>query len=330
MTEISGGERLRRVLITGGAGFIGSHLVEGLLEGGLDTVTVLDNLSEGSLSNLDSVARRIRMLKLDLRLDTWHDILMETDYDCIFHLAGNADVQTSVSKPHVDFKLNLEPTFRLLEAIRKLKWGGRLIFASSAAAYGSPAVLPIRETHATNPLSPYGVSKLAAERYVAAYSALYGIKAASMRTASAYGPRLRKQVVYDLFQKILHQPNEVVIFGDGSQTRDFIFVKDIVMAAIGIAMRGKLGGEVYNVATGRSYSILQLAGLIGRDLGVTPRFRFTGGLRAGEPDCWTFDIGRLRALGCRPCTPLRTGLSRTRQWIVENDGEKQLISQSHD
>jgi len=310
--------QIKNAIITGGAGFIGSHLVEALLNIGVDRITVLDNFSEGSLSNLYAVSGKIKIQKLDITLENWQDILFESNYDYIFHFAGNANVQTSVDKPDVDYYLNLHPTFKLLEAIRRLKWPGCLIYSSSAAVYGNPASFPIQETDPSTPLSPYGVSKLAAERYLTIYSQLYNIKAASIRAASVYGPRLKKQVIYDMLVKITRNPKELVVFGDGTQTRDFIFVKDVAQAAIDIALKGELNGETYNVATGKSHSILHLAETITNMVGVNPEFILTGDLRAGEPINWKFDIQKLNDIGFYPSFSLQEGIAHTCEWFRSN------------
>jgi len=207
------------------------------------------------------------MLKIDLRLDNWHDILAAGKYDCIFHLAGNSNVQHSVEKPHVDLKLNLEPTFRLLEAIRKLGWPAALFMPHRRphmAIHSAPN--PGDRLHESSfPIWGEQAGGRALHRGV---QSTFRDQAASMRTASAYGPRLRKQVVFDLFEKLLRQPHELEILGDGSQTRDFVFATDIARAAMVIAMFGDLRGEAYNVATGTSLSILKLAKLICLELRV--------------------------------------------------------------
>jgi UDP-glucose 4-epimerase len=209
------------VLVTGGAGFIGSHLVEQLVAAGA-SVTVLDKLTTGSSGNLDKVSGQVRLIKDDIQTVDWSKLLTEKDYQVFFHLVGNAYVPFSVENPDLDYRLNLGTTFQILEALRLSKWPGKFIFPSSAAVYGNPVRMPIREEDVTVPISPYGASKLAAERYIQVYCNLYGICAASLRMFSVYGPRQRKLVVYDLIRKILENPQEIELFGDGSQVRDFI------------------------------------------------------------------------------------------------------------
>ena len=303
-----------RPLITGGAGFIGSHLVNYLISIGIDSLTVLDNLSKGNCSNLDDDIDRVVFKEIDITDFDWLDFLSNSNFDCIFQFAGNADVQNSVDNPDFDYKLNLHATFSLIEAIRKLRWPGRLVFSSSAAVYGNPLKLPVSESDPAYPISPYGVSKLAVERYISVYCQSYDIRACSLRTASVYGPRLHKQVVFDIFRKISLNPETINIYGDGSQTRDFIFVQDVARAAVAIANNAQLKGEVYNVASGRSYSIIQLIKMISRSLGKDPEIKSTGDLRIGDPVFWEFDIKKLENLGFKPKFSLDQGISITKEW----------------
>jgi len=307
----------KKVLVTGGAGFIGSHLVEQLAAAGA-TITVVDDLSGGSLANLANVAGKFDFREADIRQIAWEDVLSQGQYVAIFHLAANAYVPPSVERPAWDYSINLEGSFRLLEALRLTKWPGVLIYASSAAVYGNPVHTPIREDDPTVPISPYGVSKLAAERYVAVYSQLFGLRAASLRFLSMYGPRQRKQVVYDLIEKITHNPSELFIHGDGTQIRDFNYVEDTARAAMLVAERGALRGEVYNVASGRDCSIGELANVLCHTLKVQSRFIYSGSVRPGDPEKWSADIGRLTALGYQPQVSLENGLRQTVAWFIKN------------
>ncbi|MFO7166540.1 MAG: GDP-mannose 4,6-dehydratase [Chloroflexota bacterium] len=306
----------RRVLVTGGAGFIGSHLVEALVAAGAQ-VTVLDTLVSGRAENLQRVAGQIRMLQVDMRTQLWPQLL-EEPYDAIFHFAANAYVPPSVANPAWDYQINFESTFQLLEAMRALRYPGALIYASSAAVYGNPLRIPVSEDDATFPISPYGVSKLAAERYVAVYSRLYGLRAASLRLFSIYGPRQRKQVVYDLMERISQNRDELFIHGDGTQERDFGYVEDVARAAMIVAERGALEGEVYNVGSGQQCSIDWLARTLCRYMGASPRFKYSGAVRPGDPERLVVDISRICALGFRPQVLPEEGLRRTVEWFLQD------------
>jgi UDP-glucose 4-epimerase len=301
-----------RVLVTGGAGFIGSHLVESLVDRGAQVV-VVDDLSTGRIENLEAVAARI-----DFDHRPLGEVLNEPDFvvgfDVIFHLAANPYIPPSVEDPWYDFGLNLDMTFRLLEVLRRGARRPRLVNTSSAAVYGNPQRLPIQESDPTVPISPYGVSKLSAERYVAVYSQLYGIPASSVRLFSVYGPRQRKQVVFDLFDRLERETGRLKVIGDGTQERDFSFVGDVAAAMILVAEQAPAVGEVFNVASGNSHSIAQLVSCICDALALRPEVCFTGEVRPGDADRWVVDASALRALGYEARTTLVQGLQATRDW----------------
>ncbi len=307
-----------RVLVTGGAGFIGSHLVQRLLDLGAN-VTVVDDLSTGREGNLRAVISRIDFDNRPLR-EVLEDPEFVLGFDVIFHLAANPYIPPSVDDPSYDYGLNLDMTFRLLEVLRRGARGTRLVNTSSAAVYGNPLRLPIQESDPTVPISPYGVSKLSAERYVAVFSQLYGIPASSVRLFSVYGPRQRKQVVFDLFDRLDGDPRRLEIIGDGTQERDFAFVEDVAAAMILVAQRAPAAGEVFNVASGSTHSIAQLASGICDALELQPEIAYTGKVRPGDADRWSVDIAALSALGYEAQTTLVQGLRATRDWYR---GERQ-------
>ena len=298
------------VLVTGGAGFIGSHLVEALVAEEAK-VTVLDNFSTGRPENLTAVQEDIEVVKVDLRTVDWRKLLDERTFGFIFHFAANAYVPPSVENPREDFEINAVGTLRLLEGMRQAKSPAMFIYASSAGVYGNPQKLPISEDDPAVPISPYGVSKLTAERYVAVYSELYNLPAASLRIFSCYGPRQRKQVVYDFICKLHRNPLEMEIWGDGRQKRDLIYVEDVVSAALVVAQRAPLRGEVYNVATGRSVTTRELAEKLAKLLGAFPQLRFVGHVRPGDAQRWEASTERLRGLGWEPKWLLEEGLRET-------------------
>lgn len=309
----------KSVLVTGGAGFIGSHLVE-LLVAADARVTVLDTLASGRRDNLVSVSDSITLTQQDIRRVAWTQYLSTHPADVIFHLAANAYVPPSVACPSFDFETNCVATFRLLEALRTMQWPGRLVFASSAAVYGNAVRVPIREDDPTVPISPYGAGKLAAERYLAIYGALYGLEVASVRFFSAYGPRQRKQVVFDLLSKLRDNRRSLVIHGDGTQVRDFLYVKDAALSAMTVAARAPMSGEAYNVGAGREYTIDILAKSLCKQLGVSPEIRYTGVNRPGDPEKLVVDITRLKSLGYQPRFDFEEGLATVVEWFRETTG----------
>lgn len=301
-----------RALVTGGAGFIGSHVVEHLVDRGF-TVTVVDDLSTGRVENLQRVSAQIQFDERPLAdlLEAPSALLA---HDVVFHLAANAYIPPSVENPAFDYSLNLETTFRLLEVLRTSRQPPRLVYTSSAAVYGDPQRLPIHEADPTVPISPYGVSKLAAERYVAVYSRLYGIAASSVRLFSAYGPRQRKQVVYDLIDRLALEPTRLEVIGDGTQERDFVFAGDVAAAIALVGESAPARGEVYNVASGISHSIAQLVSTVCEVMGLDPELVYTGSVRPGDAQRWSVDTTALRDLGYRPCMSLRDGVAATWDW----------------
>jgi UDP-glucose 4-epimerase len=302
-----------RVLVTGGAGFIGSHLVETLVAEGT-CVTVVDNFATGHLDNLRAVQAEVEVIVGDLGDVLRLRRITLGDYNCVFHLAANPYIPPSVENPAFDYHENLENTFALLETLRQIDERPRLINTSSAAVYGNPVRLPIRETDPTVPISPYGVSKLAGERYVAVYSQLYGLWATSLRLFSVYGPRQRKQVVFDLLQKLRADPARLEILGDGSQERDFTYVQDVVQAMMVAAVNAPGQGEVFNVASGQAHSINELVTILGEVCGITPERAYTGQVRPGDADKWAVDITPLGRLGFQARTSLRAGLITVKDW----------------
>ena len=304
----------QKILVTGGAGFIGSHLVEKLVGEGA-RVTVVDNLTKGQLENIAGVRDRVDLRKLDLREASFPALLEETRPEIVFHLAGFASVPDSVNAVRTDFEQNAEATLDLLEAVRGSAPDTRVIFASSAAVYGEGSDAPLEETDATVPLSPYGVSKLAAERYMHVYANVFGLRTAIVRFFPVFGPRLRRHVIWDLMCKLHESPHELSLEGDGSQIRDFTYIDNAVIALLVLADRAPLVGEVYNASDARPVTIRELATILCEKMGATPRIVCTGEIRPGVSRVWIADTTRLRALGFRPRVGLDEGLAETVSWF---------------
>jgi UDP-glucose 4-epimerase len=302
-----------RVLVTGGTGFIGGHLTAALLEAGADVVRVDRNPERGHPALM---AGGPPLHRLDVGSASFREFLRRVGaFDYIFHLAGHAYAASSVSDPLGDFTSNLVATIDLLEELRAVRYPGRLVFASSAAVYGNPIRVPIEASDSAVPISPYGVSKLAAERYVAVYARLYDLPAASLRLFSVYGPGQTKQVVYDLLTKLQASPRELHLLGDGTQVRDFVYVADVARAFIVVAVRGRRDGAVYNVASGIGTSTADLARTIVDLQGADAALTFAGAVRAGDPERWVGDNRDLAALGGAPRVTLRDGLRATAAWF---------------
>jgi UDP-glucose 4-epimerase len=282
-------------------------------------VTVADNFSSGNLSNLASVSDRVDVLTLDLVQEDLNALLSEKRFEAIFHLAGHASVSESVQHPRLDLEKNLLGTFNLLEAVRQSFPQARILFASSAAVYGEGTGRVLQESDSLMPRSPYGVGKLAAERYMNVYASVYGLRTAILRLFPVYGARLRSLVMYDLMRKIVANPHELFIYGDGTQIRDFVHVSDVAGAFLAVAEKAPLKGEVYNVAGGEPVSIKDVAHMLCTRMKVTPRFVFSGQVQPGVSERWSADTSRLGAIGYQPQMRLDAGLTDTVAWFLQDN-----------
>jgi UDP-glucose 4-epimerase len=295
-----------RALVTGGAGFIGSHLVDALVARG-DSVVVLDDLSTGRTENVHASAA---FVEGDVRDAAAVDAAFaEVDPEVCFHLAAQADVRASVEDPVRDSEINTIGTIRVLETARRQ--GTQVVFSSTGGAIYGECAEPAPETAPRRPLSPYGTSKLAAEEYLAAYGRLYGTTHVALRYANIYGPRQDphgEAGVVAIFLGRLAAGKPPRIFGDGRQTRDYVFVGDVVEATLAAA--GHAGG-VFNVGTGVETSVLELAEACMRVTGVQLEPVFEPA-RLGELERSVLDPTLAeQALGFRAGTGLEDGLART-------------------
>ena len=307
-----------RHLVTGGAGFIGSNIVERLLEDG-ESVRVLDDLSTGRRSNLDFVARtpgfdsRFELLEGDIR-DA--DICRRAvaGVDTIFHEAALPSVQRSVEDPLASHAVNASGTLQLLVAARAAGVR-RVVYASSSSVYGDTPTLPKRESDPTRPQSPYAVAKLTAEQYVRSFHHVYGFEGVALRYFNVFGPRQNPESQYAAviprFIRNVMRGEPVDIYGDGEQSRDFTFVENVVQANL-LAARSKAApGKAYNIACGGRISLNELLQVLGRVLDVAPRPNHLAP-RAGDIKHSQADIAMAEAeLGFRCTVSVEDGLRRT-------------------
>ena len=303
-----------RALVTGGAGFIGSNLVDRLLAEG-NEVDVVDDLSTGSLANLaaarTSAGGRLTITQLDIRLPEVVELIAHRAPEVVFHLAAQADVRVSVASPAFDAEVNIIGSLNVLEGARQAGTE-RLVFAASGGTlYGDPPVkdLPLRESQPHRPLSPYGVSKKAVLDYLVAYRELHSLEFAALALANVYGPRQNphgEAGVVAIFADRLLTGTPITIFGTGEQTRDFVYVDDVVDAFVRAATRG--GGLVCNIGTGRETSVNDLYRSMAAVVGSEANPDYAPG-RAGELDRNVLDIERAGIqLGWRPWTELGDGV----------------------
>ena len=318
-----------RFLVTGGAGFLGSHLVDKLLMDG-HAVTCLDSLITSPRTVLDDRMQYLnglaqgmfRMVRADVNsLDG--AALELKDVDVVCHLAANADVRGGVRNPTLDVRQNLLGTMNVLEAMRKFDVAN-LIFTSSAVIYGEPTVIPTPEDYHGSQTSSYGASKLAAEALIEAYSNYYGLRAQVFRLVSLIGERYSHGVVFDFVKKLQADPRILEILGDGHQRKSYLYVKDAVEGltlplTASPARPGKV--EVFNLGHQETLEATTVADIVCREMGLRgTTYRFTGGNRgwAGDSPLVLLDTRRIRRLGWTPRVRVEEGIVRTVHYLLEH------------
>jgi UDP-glucose 4-epimerase len=304
-----------RALVTGGAGFIGSHIVEELLRGGA-SVRVLDNFSTGKRENLEAFRGNLEILEGDLRDEEVIKAATQA-IDLVFHLAAFISVPQSMLDPQACFAINVAGTVALLEAARKADVR-KVVLSSSAAVYGDTDKIPTDEETPLRPLSPYATSKRVNELYACLYTQTFNLPVVALRYFNVYGPRQRPDSAYaaaiSIFARRLVNNQPIVIYGDGKQSRDFIFVKDVVQANLQAA-ESNAAGEVFNICTGHETTLLDLLEELSEVSPHLPEVRF----EAPRPG----DIYRSKGnpekaatkLGFRAGTSLADGLGQTVEWM---------------
>ncbi len=313
---------MRRALVTGGAGFIGSHLVERLLaEGGFE-VTVLDNFDDfydprAKRRNIEACARHpaCRLVEGDIRDEPLVDRLFrEGRFDTVVHIAARAGVRPSVERPLLYEDVNVRGTLVLLEAMRR-HGPKEMVFASSSSVYGETAEIPFRETQRVDrPISPYAATKRACELHLATYERLFGISSAVLRFFTVYGPRQRPDLAIARFTRAIARGEPVVVYGDGSARRDFTYVDDTIQG-VRAAMDRCRGYEIYNLGESATTSVLELIELLERALGKRARIE-RAPPQPGDLPVTCADITKARErLGYRPATPIAEGVRRYVEWF---------------
>jgi nucleoside-diphosphate-sugar epimerase len=302
----------RKVLVTGGGGFIGSNLVHALLERG-DTVRVLDNFATGNRSNLAEIADEIEVVEGDLRsYERVHTAVR--GMEIVFHQGALGSVPRSVQDPLTSTAVNVEGTLNVLLAARD-EGVSRVVAASSSSVYGDGGTFPRVETQAPNPSSPYAVAKLAAERFCVTFHRIYGLETVALRYFNVFGPRQdptsQYAAVVPLFVHAIKEGRPVTIFGDGEQSRDFTYVANVISANIDAATASGASGTVLNIAAGGSETVNTLADTIGRLLGL-PVLRQHEPRRPGDVEQSWADVSLARGtIGFEPHVGFEEGLRLT-------------------
>jgi UDP-glucose 4-epimerase len=307
-----------RILVTGGCGFIGSHLVEALVGRGA-AVWVLDNLQAGLTNNLQAVQHQVEIVIGDVR-DTScvKGVVASCRPRYVFHLAANASVPGSVEDPAYDFETNSAGTFALLNALNGQGDCDKIILASSGAVYGQPETFPIVEEYPIDPISPYGASKAGAEMTARMFHRVYGLQVTIARIFNTYGPRMARFVILDFLRKLQSDPTVLQVLGNGQQKRDFTYVADTVRGLILLVEQG-LACEAYNISSGRSVSVTEMAHTLIGELGLTDRTRltYTGSSWTGDAQRWEVSIAKIGRIGYAPQVWLEEGLAHTIRWFQQ-------------
>ena len=313
---------LERVLVTGGAGFIGSHLVDRLI--GEYEVTVLDDLSAGVMENLEQHMDNDRFTFIEGSITSDEDVNRALiGVSTVFHFAAQPDVRLSATDPMFDFRINMIGGMNLLEGLR-MNDVSRIVFASSGGTvYGDSDVFPTPEKTLLAPISNYGAAKAAFEMYLSSYSDLYGMSAVSMRMANILGPRLTHGVIFDFYTKLKKDPTRLEVLGTGKQDKAYMYVTDTVEAASVLAKKMKQGHLPVNISSGERLTVTRIAELVCTGLNLSDaKIEYTGSKRgwAGDVLVTDLDIEILRSFGWKPRVKLKDGVQLYIDWLVENFG----------
>jgi UDP-glucose 4-epimerase len=300
---------MSRLLIVGAKGFIGSHAVRSFSATGRYMVYGCDVVTDYTSENY---------FQIDAANADYQEIFQEVSFDICINCSGAASVPDSLVHPSRDFFLNTVNVFKLLDAIRRFSPHCRFINLSSAAVYGNPLSMPVKEEESCKPVSPYGLHKEQAEMICKEFSLFFGIKTCSLRIFSAYGEGLKKQLFWDIANKARENKEKITLFGTGQESRDFVHVLDIVRVLELIIQKADFAAECYNVANGEEVTIEKAARLLLQHLQWDGTLSFQGISRAGDPVNWRADISKIIQMGYAPVYTIDKGLEIYVQWLREN------------
>ncbi len=292
-----------KILIIGSKGFIGSHCVDFFSQQhevwGCDVVLDYNTPRYISIDAVDS---------------DFLEIFRQHKFDVCINCSGAANVSFSLQKPFNDFKLNTLNVFKILDAIRLCTPECKFITMSSAAIYGNPSRLPIDENQLRMPVSPYGLHKMMAEQLCEEYNRFWGVKTCCLRIFSAYGPRLKKQIFWDLYHKIMEQEMPT-LWGTGKESRDFIYISDIVRIIDLAISHSNFESEIVNVANGEQITIGKVAEIVRKMIGTNKKVAFNGEVRKGDPVNWEADISKIKEWGYEKSVNIEDGISFYVDWV---------------
>lgn len=311
-----------RVLVTGGAGFLGSHLVDRLLQD--REVVVLDNLSKGTADNLQHHSDNPRLIFQTGSILSEEDLKTALKgVSTVFHLAAQPDVRLASERPLWDFEINTVASLRLLDLMRKTGIS-ELVFASSGGTvYGDPEIMPTPESAPLRPISIYGAAKSAFEMYMSSYAELYGINSVSLRLANMIGPRLTRGVIYDFYMKLKKNPKRLEVLGDGTQEKSYVYVSDTIEAIVLLTRKLKHGFLPVNIASSERLRVSRIAELVLDELGDDDtKIHYTIGNRGWSGDVRVTDLDTtlLRSFGWKPQVSLDNGVRLHTKWLSDTYG----------
>ncbi len=299
-----------RVIITGSNGFLGGCICEEFYSHGWDVVGI-DLFQQSPIREIKSVIGSIDSPAFD-------NLLSDFRPDLIIHAAGTASVQNSLRETLSDFNTNVSLNAGMLDKIRRIAPDTKVLFLSSAAVYGNPQKLPIHEDAPLNPISPYGYHKFMAEKILQEYFEIFDIKSSILRIFSAYGPGLKKQILWDICTKASRN-DTIVLHGTGAETRDFIHKADIARAVMLISRNSEFSNEVFNLASGIQTSTKTVAEILLNSLNFRGSVSFSGQNRPGDPLYWQADIAKITQRGFSSTVDISTGLEEYARWFRENE-----------
>ena len=294
-----------KIIIIGSEGFIGSHLVTYFIKKGWDI---------SGIDLVDHPRQKYSYTKISRLSPEFDELFGKNQFDICINAAGNGNVSFSVEHPVMDFEANVLDTIKLLDTIKRFNPSCKYMHLSSAAVYGNPRQLPVREDDYCEPVSPYGWHKLISENICKEYYQIYNIPTIILRPFSVYGPGLRKQLIWDLYAK-LKASSEVILFGTGEESRDFIYIEDLVIAIHIIIEKAIFNAPCYNIACGEEITIENICYLFNSFLDATRNIRFNQEIRKGDPINWRANINKLKELGFSPTVKLEDGLRQTFEWL---------------
>ncbi|MCD6473431.1 MAG: NAD-dependent epimerase/dehydratase family protein [Thermoplasmata archaeon] len=308
-----------KALVTGGAGFIGSHLIDALLKKGYN-VACIDNFSSGKMEFIEHNLDKIELIKGDLL--NREDIKKALkNVDIVFHLAANPDVRLGVENTKVHFEQNILATYNLLEEMR-LAGVKKIVFTSSSTVYGEAEKIPTPEHYGPLiPISLYGASKLAAEALITAYCHTFDMEAKIYRFANVVGPRSTHGVIYDFIHKLLRDKTKLEILGDGSQKKSYLYIDDCIDAMF-FGLQSSKQVDIFNIGSEDWVNVKRIAEIVSQEMNLQPEFIFTGGIDGrgwkGDVKIMKLDITKLKNMGWNPRYNSEEAVRMTAKWMIEN------------